>query len=466
MMARVRIDAAPAADVVDRLRGVVRGEVSDETRRRAEYSSDAGNYRVLPQVVVAPADADDVHAVLAVSRETGVPITARGGGTSIAGNAVGTGIVLDFARRMNRVLDLDPAAGIAVVQPGVVLADLQRAAAPHGLRFGPDPSSQNRATLGGMIGNNACGPHAVAYGRTADNLLALTAVDGTGRLLRTAQGVDAVTGLSTLVGGHLDLLRTEFGRFPRQVSGYSLEHLLPERGRNLARALVGSEGTLAVTLDATLTLVRISPARLLVVLGYPDMAAAADAVPAVLAHSPLAVEGLDARLVDVVRRRKGAGTVPGLPRGAGWLMIEVGGDTDSAATALAASVVAGAGALDAMVLPAGPAATAIWRIREDGAGLAGRTPAGAEAWPGWEDAAVPPDRLGNYLRDFDALLTGYGLSGVPYGHFGDGCVHVRLDFPLDRDSAVFREFLVDAAKLVVAPWWFVFRRARGRPGPQ
>ena len=443
-------DAATAADVVQRLRRVVRGEVSDGTRRRAEYSSDAGNYRVLPQVVVTPADTDDVLAVLAVSRATGVPVTGRGGGTSIAGNAIGTGIVLDFARRMNRVLDLDPGSRTAVVQPGVVLSELQRLAAPHGLRFGPDPSSQNRATLGGMIGNNACGPHAVAYGRTADNVHALSVVDGTGRRLRTDAGVAQLPDLQTLIGGHLDVLRTEFGRFPRQVSGYSLEHLLPERGRDLARALVGSEGTLAVTLDATVRLVPISPARLLVVLGYPDMVSAADAVPAVLAHHPLAVEGLDARLVDVIRMRKGAAKVPDLPRGGGWLMIEVGGETDAAADASAAAVVRDGAALDAVVLPSGPTATAIWRIREDGAGLAAYTPSGGQGWPGWEDAAVPPDRLGAYLREFEALVSGYGLTGIPYGHFGDGCVHIRLDFPLEGASPVFRDFVLDAARLVVA----------------
>ncbi len=449
MMSGMSVDLDPG-DIAVRLRRVVRGAVSDGSRRRSEYGGDAGNYRVLPQVVVEPVDTDDVLAVLAVSRECEVPVTPRGGGTSIAGNAIGTGIVLDFARHLNRVLRLDPSGGTAVVQPGVVLSDLQRLAAPHGLRFGPDPSSQDRATLGGMIGNNACGPHAVAYGRTADNVRELTVVDGTGRRLRTADGIGQVPGLDALLTGSLEMLRTEFGRFPRQVSGYSLEHLLPERGRDLARALVGSEGTLAVTLEATVSLVRISPARLLVVLGYLDMAAAADAVPSVLVHSPLAVEGLDARLVDVVRHRRGAVTVPNLPRGAGWLIIEVGGETDAVAGSLAAAVVRDGAALDAMVLPAGPAATAIWRIREDGAGLAGRTPAGAEAWPGWEDAAVPPEHLGGYLRDFEALLTGYGLTGVPYGHFGDGCVHVRLDFPLDRDAVVFREFLVEAAKLVVA----------------
>ncbi|RCV50011.1 FAD-binding and (Fe-S)-binding domain-containing protein [Marinitenerispora sediminis] len=432
------------------LRTRVRGEVAADGRRRAEYSTDASNYRVVPEVVVLPRDEDDVLAVLAVAREENVPLTCRGGGTSVAGNAVGPGIVLDFSRHMDRVLSLDPDTRTAVVQPGVVLADLQRAAARHGLRFGPDPSTQARATIAGMIGNNACGPHAVAYGRTADNVRELTVADGTGRRFTAGAGLDPVPGLAELVRGNLEVLRTEFGRFPRQVSGYSLEHLLPERGGSLARALVGSEGTAAVTLDATVRLVEITPARMLVVLGYPDMAAAADAVPRLLTHRPLAVEGLDARLVDVVRRHHGTRRVPDLPRGGGWLMVEVGGTDSGAAMESARTLTADAGALDSAVLPAGAAASAMWRIREDGAGLAGRTPAGRQAWPGWEDAAVPPERLGGYLREFEALMAGYGVEGLPYGHFGDGCVHVRIDLPLEEDGSVLRAFLHDAARLVAA----------------
>ena len=443
-------DAAGLATMVaTRLRREIRGAVADDPRRRAEYSSDASNYRVLPTVVVEPLDIDDVLTTLAVSRETGVPVTARGGGTSISGNAVGTGIVIDFARHLNRVRELDPGSRSAVVEPGTVLSTLQRRAAPHGLRFGPDPSSQDRATLGGMIGNNACGPHAVAYGRTADNVQALTVIDGRGRLIRTPDGVQQVPGLDGLVQSRLEVIRTELGRFGRQISGYSMEHLLPENGRNLARALVGTEGTLGVVLDATVQLVRISPARMLVVLGYPDMASAADAVPTLMAHSPLAVEGLDSRLVDVVRAAKGAAAVPELPRGAGWLMIEVGGETPAEALASCAALVRSAAAMDSMTHPAGPVATAIWRIRADGAGLAGRTPNGREAWPGWEDAAVPPANLGAYLRDFEDLMRSYGVTGLPYGHFGDGCVHVRMDLPLEESGAVFREFMLDAARLVV-----------------
>ncbi len=439
----------PAEGIGGQLRRVVRGGVDDGVRRRAEYATDASNYRVAPQVVVEPLDLDDVLATLEVSRTTGVPVTSRGGGTSVAGNAIGPGIVIDFARHLNRILELDPGSRTARVEPGVILASLQKAAAPHGLRFGPDPSTQARATLGGMIGNNACGPHAVAYGRTADNVQALNLIDGRGRRFAAGRGLADFPDLQALVDANLDVIRTELGTFPRQVSGYSLEHLLPEHGRNLARAMVGTEGTLGVILDATVDLVPISPARLLVVLGYPDMASAADAVPGLLAHSPLAVEGMDARLVEVVRRHKGAAAVPELPRGGGWMMVEIGGEHADIAQAAAQALVRDAAALDARIMPAGPEATAMWRIREDGAGLAGRTPEGQQAWPGWEDAAVPPANLGDYLREFELLMASYNVTGLPYGHFGDGCIHVRIDLPLEDDGTVFRNFIQDAAHLVV-----------------
>jgi len=436
-------------DVVRDLRRTVRGSVWSDARRRAEYSTDASNYRVVPRVIVEPLDTDDVLATLEVSRSTGIPVTSRGAGTSVAGNAIGTGIVIDFARHLNRILQLDPESRTALVEPGVILAQLQQQAAPFGLRFGPDPSTQARATLGGMIGNNACGPHAVAYGRTADNVEALTLIDGRGRRFIASAGLDPVPGLEALIAANLEAVRTELGRFPRQVSGYSLEQLLPENGRNLARALVGSEGTLGVILQAQVGLVPISPARLLVVLGYPDMASAADAVPALLAHSPLAVEGMDARLVEVVRRHQGATAVPELPRGGGWMMVEMGGADAAQAQASAQALVREAAALDSRIMPAGPEATAMWRIREDGAGLAGRTPDGRQAWPGWEDAAVPPANLGAYLRAFEELMAAYRVTGLPYGHFGDGCIHVRIDLPLEHDGTVFRSFIQDAARLVV-----------------
>lgn len=440
-------------DVVHALRDAVRGDVDDSTRRRAEYSTDASNYRVVPQVVVFPRDTDDVLAALAVARETGTPLTSRGGGTSVAGNAVGPGVVLDFSRHVNRVLEIDPEARTARVEPGVVMSHLQAAAAPHGLRFGPDPSTQARATLGGMIGNNACGPRAVAFGRTADNVVDLDVVDGTGRRFTARSGagaLDVVPGLDALVRSHLDVIRTELGRFTRQVSGYSLEHLTPEGGTDLAKALVGTEGTLVTLLGATVRLVPVPAAPVLVVLGYPDMPAAADAVPALLAHRPLAVEGMDARLVDVVRRVKGASAVPDLPPGAGWLMVEVGGETLDDALATARALAADAGTDAVGVFPPGPQAAAMWRIREDGAGLGGRTPSGAQAWPGFEDSAVPPDRLGGYLRELEALMADHHVDGLAYGHFGDGCVHLRIDMPMERSGDPLRAFMEDAARLVAS----------------
>jgi FAD/FMN-containing dehydrogenase/Fe-S oxidoreductase len=443
-------DAAGAAELVRALRAAVAGGVDDSSRRRAEYSTDASNYRVVPSVVVFPRDVDDALVALEVARGLGAPVTSRGGGTSVAGNAVGTGVVLDWSRHVNRVLDVDPATRTARVEPGVVMAMLQKAAAPHGLRFGPDPSTQARATLGGMIGNNACGPRAVAYGRTADNVLELDVVDGRGRRFTAGKGLDPVPGLDALVRSELEVLRTELGRFGRQVSGYSLEHLLPERGADLAKALVGTEGTVVTLLGATVRLVPVSAAPVLVVLGYPDMATAADAVPALLAHKPLAIEGMDARLVDVVRRVKGAAAVPPLPEGAGWMMVEVGGDTLDEALDRARALAADAGTRAVGVFPPGPQAAAMWRIREDGAGLGGRTPSGEQAWPGFEDSAVPPERLGAYLRELEALMASHGVDGLAYGHFGDGCVHLRLDVPMERSGDPLRAFMTDAAHLVAA----------------
>jgi FAD/FMN-containing dehydrogenase/Fe-S oxidoreductase len=428
-------------------------EVDASARRRAEYSTDASLYRVPPELVVFPRERDEVLAVVATCLEVGVPLTVRGAGTSIAGNAVGPGVVMDLARHLRRVLALDPEAATATVEPGVVLDELQAAARPHGLRFGPDPSTHSRCTLGGMIGNNACGSRALAYGRTADNVLELDVVSGTGRLLPAGPGaVGRVPGLEAVVRASLGALRTQFGRFGRQNSGYALEHLLPERGGDLARALVGSEGTLAVVLGATVRLVEAPAATALVVLGYPDMATAADAVGTVLPHGPVALEGIDTRILEVVRRRGRA--MPELPEGGGWLLVELAGGTADEAEAAARRLIARAGgdALAGRVLADPAQAAAIWRIREDGAGFGGRSPAGAPAWAGWEDAAVPPERLGAYLRDFEALLAASGLGGIPYGHFGDGCLHVRIDFPFDRPDgrAVYRSFIEQAAELVAA----------------
>src|SRR5439155_15600843 len=403
----------------------------------------------VPAAVAWPRHADEVAAALDVCRALGVPLTCRGAGTSIAGNAVGPGLVLDFSRHLDTILDVDPQARRATVQPGVVHASLQRAAAAHRLRFGPDPSTHNRCTVGGMIGNNACGSRALAYGRTSDNVLGLDVLTGAGSHLRL-DGPDPAghDGLRRLVGSALATIRTEFGRFPRQVSGYALEALLPEHRFDLRRLFVGSEGTLGVVTAATVRLVAGPPHRVLTVLGYPDMAAAADAAPGVLAHAPTACEGIDSRIVAVAATR---GPVPALPRGGGWLFVEVAAGSAAEALARAREVLAGAAAVDGAVVTDPRAAAALWRIREDGAALSGRSPSGAPAYPGWEDSAVPPASLGAYLRELDRLLDDHGLTGIPYGHFGEGCLHLRLDFPLHRPdgAAAMRACLGDAARLVV-----------------
>lgn len=450
---RAAASADPSAateDVVSALRRVVTGGVEDDSRRRAEYSSDASNYRIPPRVVVYPRDTDDVLAIVDTARAMRTPLTPRGAGTSVAGNAIGPGIVMDFSRHLSAIEDVDPAARTARVQPGVVMARLQDAAAPHGLRFGPDPSTWTRCTIGGMIGNNACGSHSLAFGRTVDNIVDLDVVDGRGRRFSTSSGFAAVPALESFVTANLATIRTELGRFGRQVSGYSLEHLLPENGRSLTRALVGTEGTCAVVLGATVQLVDKATAPLLVVLGYPSMIAAADDVVALLAHRPDSIEGLDARLVDAVRDARGADAVSHLPEGAGWLLVEVSGEDPREAEARARRLIADAAAISARTIADPREARPVWRIREDGVGLAGRTTAGAQAWPGFEDAAVPPERLGAYLREMDELFRQHGLSGMPYGHFGDGCIHVRLDIPLGKDGAALRSFMTDAARLVAA----------------
>jgi FAD/FMN-containing dehydrogenase/Fe-S oxidoreductase len=430
-------------------------DLDASVRARAEYSSDASNYRVPPLVVAYPHDAAEVAGALAVAREHAVALTTRGGGTSIAGNSIGAGIVLDFSRHMNRILAVDPDTRTAVVQPGAVLDDITRAAAPYGLRFGPDPSTHARATIGGSIGNNACGSRALAYGRTADNVIALDVLTAAGGGLAARRyGRDGLSAagplgveLERIVASRLEMIRTEFGRFGRQISGYSLEHLLPESGADLARFLAGTEGTLGVITAATVNLVRAPGAVALAVLGYPDMIAAAEDTGSLLPHHPVALEGMDARLVEVLRSRRGDAAVPQLPKGGGWLFIETAGDTEADALDAARRLVADAHCLDSLIV-AGPAARLVWRIREDGAGLGGRTPAGDPAWPGWEDAAVPPDHLAAYLREFQALMAQHRLDGLVYGHFGDGCVHARIDFPLADHAERYRAFVTEAAHLV------------------
>jgi len=431
----------------------------------ALYTTDASNYRHTPLGVVLPRTAEDVVAAMARCREAGLPVITRGGGTSVAGNACGPAVILDTSRHFAGIRELDPAARTARVAPGTVLDILQAAAAPHGLRFGPDPSTHSRCTIGGMIGNNACGSHSVAWGRTADAVerLEILLYDGTRLEVgpATPSEVDeraALPGtegrvyreLRALVRENLALLRTELSTWPRRVSGYGLEHLLPENGFNLAKALVGSEGTCVSVLEATVGLAELPKHKTLAVLGFPSDIDAADAVMEILPWSPLTVEGVDADLVALL----GSERETGLPPGGAWLFVELAGEEPGEAERRASALAEKLGdRLSGHLVLTDPAAQReLWRIREEGAGLATRLADGSEAWPGWEDAAVPPERLGSYLRGFKELMRKYGRQSVVYGHYGEGCLHMRLDFDLLSGPGIteFRAFLEEAADLVAA----------------
>jgi len=450
----------------------VRGEVRFDAGSRALYATDSSNYRQVPIGVVLPRDREDIMAALAVCREHGAPVLGRGAGTSLAGQCCNVAVVLDTSRHCDRIVELDPAARTARVEPGVVLDDLRDAAERHGLTFGPDPASHAYCTLGGMIGNNSCGVHSVMAGKTDDNVLELEVAtyDGArfsvgktsdGELARiVAEGGrrgEIYSKLRDLAGRYAPLIRARYPDIPRRVSGYNLAYLLPENGFDVARALVGSEGTCALVLEAKLRLVWSPPARVLVVLAYPDVFAAADAVPRILAHGPIGLEGFDDRLVNDMEK---IGLFPQnrklLPAGGGWLLVEFGAASpdEAAATArgLLESLSRGRGAPAARLFERREDAARIWQVRQAALGATAHVPGSPLTWEGWEDSAVAPEKLGPYLRDFRALLDRHEYSGDFYGHFGQGCVHTRTNFDLVTREGVakFRSFLSEAADLVVS----------------
>ncbi len=453
-------DLGFATMLADRLRG----EVSADAGTRSVYAADASNHRVVPACVAFPRDVDDVVAVLETCGREGVPVTSRGAGTNIAGNAIGPGVVLDFHRHLGRVLSIDPTEQVALVEPGVVLDRLQQRLSADGLRFGPDPSTHDRCTIGGMLGTNACGSHSVAWGTTSANTRGLEVVlaDGTRAGVgdhRDGHGAvpelpPALTrGLTELCDGSLAAIRTGLGRFGRQISGYGLHHLLPERGFDVARALVGSEGTCAVITAATLDLVRLPTYTRLLVIGCQDIVHAGALAAGLVLPGVLTVEGMDVAMIRAFEHSRGPGRTPPMPRGQAWLLVDIGGDADEVADTSAAvrRAAADGGAVDVHEAPDAPVARAIWQIREHGAGLSTRLPDGRECWPGWEDAAVPVDSLASYLTAFRALLADRGREGVLYGHFGEGCVHIRIDHDLltPHGRQEYAAFQTAAADLVV-----------------
>lgn len=457
------------------LRSALGSAVHFDAGSCAAYASDASNYRQVPIGVVTPRSMEDFARAVAICRKHRAPILMRGGGTSMNGQAVNVAVVFDLSMHCNAILALDPQVGTALVEPGVVCDTLRDAAELHGLTFAPDPSTHSRCTLGGMIANNSCGPHSVMAGKTLENVEELeimtydgerfwvgpTAPDELEAIIRAGgRKGEIYRRLRDLRDRYADLVRSRFPDIKRRVSGYNLDALLPENGFNVARALVGTEGTCALTLQARVRLVTSPSQRVVLVLGFEDIYVAADAVPEYMCFNPIAIEGLDRQIIRGLQARGlRKDEIALLPAGDAWVVMEFGADSVAAATAQAQQA-----AEYFQARPSGPRPSTwlvadlaiqrrIWLIRETGASATQLSidPNIPDPQVGWEDAAVDPARLGDYLRAFQALVDRYGYSTSLFGHFGDGCVHARITFNLRTPEGVlkFRSFTREAAQLVV-----------------
>lgn len=456
------------------LRDEVDGEIRFDAGSRGAYATDGSNYRQVPIGVVVPRTVEAGARAVAVCARFDAPVLSRGGGTSLAGQSTNTAVVIDWSKYCNALVSVDPEARTCVVEPGIVLDELNRQLAEHKLQFGPKPSTHSHCALGGMIGNNSCGASAQAYGKTVDNVrrLEILTYDG----LRAWVGptpaaereriageggrlADLYDGLDRIATEYLADIRRGYPKIPRRVSGYNLDSLLPENGFDVARALVGSEGTLVTVLRAELDLVPVPPYKSLLVLGYDDICAAGDDVSHLLEHcSPSQLEALDGRMAQLMRE-EGAylDSLAILPEGDSWLMVQYAGDSqedvDEQAHALLRAI--GRGEKDANVAFSDDPdrEEKMLKAREAGLGVTARPPDDRETWEGWEDSAVPPERLGDYLRDLKTLFEEFDYDHPSlYGHFGQGCVHTRIPFGLKTADGVrdFRRFLERAADLVAS----------------
>jgi len=472
--ARPRVATYPSSEALaleNELRKRIEGEVRFDNGSRALYATDGSNYRQVPIGVVVPKTIEDVLITIEQSRRFGAPLLARGGGTSLAGQCCNVAVVLDFTKYLNKLIDLDPRSRTARVQPGIVLDWLRDEAERHHLTFGPDPSTHNHNTLGGMIGNNSCGTHSVMAGKTEENVIELDVVTYDGLRLRVRATPDdeyqrivsdggrrggIYARLKQLAERHADEIRRRFPNIPRRVSGYNLPDLLPENGFNVARSLVGTECTCAVTLEATVKLVWSPPGRSLVVLGYPNIYQAGDHVPEILEFKPIACEALDALLVENMKTK---GIHPRdlklLPDGRGWLLVEFGGEdrkaSDNQAHRMMDRLKRHKDAPSMKLYDDPHQEHLVWKVRESGLGATAWVPGEPVTWEGWEDSAVPPDKVGPYLRELCELYEKHGYEGALYGHFGQGCIHTRITFDLLTAEGIanYRSFMDDATSLVV-----------------
>lgn len=453
------------------LRKRIEGEVRFDDGSRALYATDLSIYRHVPFGVVIPRHVQDVVDTVTICREYGAPILGRGTGTSLAGQTCNAGVVIDFSRHVNSLLELNPGQKWARVEPGLICDQLRDAAKPYGLTFAPDPATHAYCTLGGMIGNNSCGVHSVMGGRTVDNVeeLEILTYDG----IRLTVGLTSDQDFERIVasGGrraeiyrslrdlrdkHAGRIRRRYPKIPRRVSGYNLDELLPERGFHVARSLVGSESTCVLVLNAKLRLLPDPSRRVLLVIGYPDIFRLGDEVAFVRGFGPIGLECLQQHVLrNLERKGQPHSGSKLLPDGDAWLLAEFGGDTMDATKQRAQNAMAGlqkrsTKSSGIRLLEDPHQQKLVWQVRE-GSVAASRVPGEEDAWPSWEDAAVDPAVLGDYLRDFYKLTSKFKYSFSIYGHFGDGCIHTRITFDLKTRDGVrnFRRFMESAADLVV-----------------
>lgn len=460
------------------LRATTSAEVRFDAGSRALYSTDGSNYRQVPIGVVVPRTIDDVVATVAAARRHGAPVLSRGGGTSLAGQCCNVAVVMDFSKYLHRVLGIDPTARRATVQPGCVLDTLRHTATrEHQLTFGPDPSTHTHCTLGGMLGNDSCGSHSLMCAkegrglRVADNTHDLEILTYDGVRMRVGETspeqLEAIIGaggrrgeiyaqMKALRDKYADEIRTRFPKLPRRVSGYNLDALLPENNFNVARALVGTESTCVTILEATLHLVTAPKARSLIVLGYPDIYRACEHLTEILEFKPTALEGFDHLLFQYVKAKGDEdANIALLPPGTGYLMVEFGGenktDADDQAKRCVAKLKATKNPPAVKLFDDPRQEEMLWKVREGGLGSTAWVPGMRDSWEGWEDSAVPPDKIADYLRDLRRLFDKYGYKPSLYGHFGQGCVHCRVQFDLYTADGIkaYTEFMDEATTLVV-----------------
>jgi FAD/FMN-containing dehydrogenase/Fe-S oxidoreductase len=462
------------AGLASELRSNVQGEVRFDDASRALYATDSSNYRQVPLGVVVPKSREDVIQTIAACRKFGAPVLSRGAGTSLAGQCCNVGVVIDWKKYLHNILELNPPERFARVEPGTVCDQVRQVAAPHGLTWGPDPATHTHCTFGGMLGNNSCGVHSQFAGKTVDNVVEMEVLlyDGTRMTVGSTDALELQAAIEQ--GGRigeifarLKALRERYSRLiekhypaiPRRVSGYNLDQLLPgPDGRfNLARALAGSESTCVTILEAKVQLIAYPAHRVLVVLGYPDIYQAADQVAEIVSFSPFGLEGFDDVTAGNIEK-KGLFQreyLPLLPSGKGWLLAEFGADTPEEAAEHGLRVMRtlqNRSGFAARLYHDPGEQKKIWSLRESALGANSFVPGEAPTWEGWEDAAVAPEKLGGYLRDLQSLFGKYDYKSALYGHFGQGCVHNRVNFDLQSSDGIkkWRAFMDEATDLVIS----------------